>query len=343
MKMRAIQVPEKDGNMQLVERDIPDPGPGEVRVRVEACGICHSDSILVHGLFPGISYPRVPGHEVAGVIDAIGDGVMGFAAGTRVGVGWFGGACYRCEPCRRGDHVDCRNLKIPGLTYDGGYAEYMVCPADALALIPDELSAEDAAPLLCAGITTFNALRHAGALPGDTVAILGIGGLGHLGVQFAAKMGFNTVAIARGRDKEALARQLGAHHYIDSAAENPGEALQRLGGAKVVLSTITSGKAIGAVIDGLSVRGTLVVVGVSGEPIEASTLALIGASRSIVGHASGTSIESEDTMRFSALTDIRPMIETMPLEQAPAAYAKMMSGEARFRMVLTMGASRDAR
>ncbi len=334
--MRAVQVDHANGELHLVEREIPQPGPGEVRVRVHACGICHSDCFPVMGLFPGITYPRIPGHEIAGAIDALGEGVVGFTPGQRVGVGWFGGACYRCEPCRRGNHVDCRNLKIPGITYDGGYADYMVCPADALALIPDELSAEDAAPLLCAGITTFNGLRQAGALPGDTVAILGIGGLGHLGVQYAVKMGFNTVAIARGRDKEALARQLGAHHYIDSAAENPGAALQKLGGAKVILSTVTSGAAISAVMDGLGVRGNLVIVGVSGEPVEASTIGLVSGSRSITGHASGTSIESEDTMRFSALTGVRPMIETVPLEQAPAAYAKMMSGAARFRMVLTM-------
>ena len=336
MKMRAIQVGEKDGPLSLVEKDIPSPARGEVRVKVQACGICHSDSITVHGLFPNIAYPRVPGHEVAGVIDAVGEGVEGFQAGTRVGVGWFGGACYRCEPCRRGRHVDCRNLKIPGISYDGGYADYMVCPADALALIPEELSAEDAAPLLCAGITTFNALRHAGALPGDMVAILGIGGLGHLGVQFAVKMGFNTVAIARGRDKEALARKLGAHHYIDSEAENPGEALQKLGGAKVVLSTITSGKAVSATISGLAVGGNLVVVGVSQDPIEAPPVALIMTSSTITGHASGTSIESEDTMRFSAQSSVRPMIETVPLERAAEGYAKMMSGEARFRMVITM-------
>jgi D-arabinose 1-dehydrogenase-like Zn-dependent alcohol dehydrogenase len=336
MKMRAVQVAEKNGPLTLVERDVPEPGPGEVRVRVEACGICHSDSFVVEGLFPGIAYPKVPGHEVAGVIDKVGPGVIGWQAGTRVGVGWFGGACYRCENCRRGNMVNCVNAKIPGISYDGGYADYMLCPPDALALIPDDLAAEDAAPLLCAGITTFNALRHAGALAGDTVAILGIGGLGHLGVQFAAKMGYRTVAIARGNDKAELAKKLGAHHYIDSAAENPGAALQKLGGAKVVLSTIISGKAIGAAIDGLTVGGNLVVVGVSGEPIEASTLSLIGATRRISGHPSGTSIESEDTLKFSALTGVRPMIEKLPLAQAAEAYAKMMSGNARFRMVLTM-------
>jgi D-arabinose 1-dehydrogenase-like Zn-dependent alcohol dehydrogenase len=336
MKMRAVQVPAPGAGFELVERDVPEPGHGEVRVRVEACGICHSDSFPAEGHWPGISYPRVPGHEVAGKVDAVGPGVTGWQPGQRVGVGWFGGACYQCEPCRRGDHVFCSSLKIPGISYDGGYADYMVCPADALAAIPDDLSAEDAAPLLCAGITTFNSIRHAGALPGDTVAILGIGGLGHLGVQFAARMGFRTVAIARGKDKEALAKQLGAHHYIDSDAENPGAALAKLGGAKIILSTVTSGKAISAVIGGLAVRGKLVIVGVSMQPVEVGTIDMVSKGAGVLGHASGTSIESEDTMRFSALTGVRPMIETVPLEQAAEAYAKMMSGAARFRMVLTM-------
>jgi D-arabinose 1-dehydrogenase-like Zn-dependent alcohol dehydrogenase len=339
MKMRAVQVAERNGPLVMVEREMPEPARGEVRVRVEACGICHSDSLAVEGLFPGVTYPLIPGHEIAGRIDAVGEGVVGWSEGQRVGVGWFGGACYRCEPCRRGDMVACRNLRIPGITYDGGYAEAMVCPSDALAAIPDDLAAEDAAPLLCAGITTFNALRHSGALPGDLVAILGIGGLGHLGVQFAAKMGFRTVAIARGEDKRALAMQLGAHHYVDSAAGDPGAALQALGGAKTILTTITSGKAVGAVMGGLGVRGKLVVVGVSPEPIEVPSFTIVGQSASVVGHASGTSIESEDTLRFSSLSGVRPMIETMPLERAAEAYAKMMSGDARFRMVLTMAGS----
>ncbi len=334
--MRAVQVAKRNGPLELVERPVPEPGRGEVRVRVEACGICHSDSFAVEGTFPGITYPRVPGHEIAGRIDALGPEVVGWKPGQRVGVGWFGGACYRCEPCRRGHHVDCRNLRVPGVSYDGGYADYMVCPADALAAIPDDLAAADAAPLLCAGITTFNALRHSGALPGDTVAILGIGGLGHLGVQFARKLGYRTIAIARGQDKAALARELGAHEYIDSTAGNPGAALKRLGGAKTILATATSGKAISDVVGGLAVRGNLVIVGVSGEPVQVSTLALVGNSAEVSGHASGTSIESEDTMRFAALTGVRPMIETVPLEQAPEAYAKMMRNEARFRMVLTM-------
>jgi alcohol dehydrogenase/propanol-preferring alcohol dehydrogenase len=336
-KMRVVQVPHKGGAFELVERDLPEPGRGEVRVKVQACGVCHSDSIGKEGLFPNIRYPIVLGHEVAGVIDAVGPGVIGWTAGTRVGVGWFGGHCGHCEPCRRGDLIDCRNLRIPGVSYDGGYAEAMIAPADALALIPQELAAADAAPLLCAGVTTYNALRQSGARPGDTVAILGVGGLGHLGVQFAAKMGFRTVAIARGRDKEPLAWQLGAHIYLDSATEDVAAELTRLGGAKVVLATVTNGKAMSAVIPGLAVRGKLVVVGVGTDPIEVSAFDLIGGSRSVVGHASGASIDSEDTLAFSALVGVRPMIETIPLERAAEAYDKMMRNAARFRMVLVTG------
>ena len=336
-KIRVVQVEKKSGPFELGERELPQPGPGEVRVKVQACGVCHSDSIAKEGLFPSVPYPIVPGHEIAGVIDAVGNGVIGWAVGTRVGVGWFGGHCGRCEPCRRGYLVDCRNLRIPGINYDGGYAEAMVAPADALALIPDDLSAADAAPLLCAGVTTYNALRESGALPGDLVAILGIGGLGHLGVQFAAKMGFRTVAIARGRDKEKLARQLGAHVYLDSQSQDVPAELMRLGGAKTILATVTSGKAMSAVIPGLGVRGRLVVVGVGMDPIEVSALDLIGASRTVTGHASGASIDSQDTLAFSALTGVRPTIETMPLERAAEAYDKMMRNEARFRMVLTTG------
>ena len=280
--------------------------------------------------------PRIPGHEIAGIIDAVGTGVVGWSAGQRVGVGWFGGHCGRCEPCRRGWLIDCRNLRIPGISYDGGYADAMVAPADALAAMPDQLSAVDAAPLLCAGVTTFNALRHSGAMPGDVVAVLGIGGLGHLGVQFANKLGFCTVAIARGSDKEALSRNLGAHHFIDSATEDVAARLNRLGGARAVLATVTSAKAMTPVIEGLAVRGRLIVVGVDAEPIEVSPLQLIGASRSVVGHAAGASIDSQDTLGFSALSGVRPMIETMPLSRAPEAYARMMRAEARFRMVLTM-------
>jgi D-arabinose 1-dehydrogenase-like Zn-dependent alcohol dehydrogenase len=335
-KIWAAQVARAGGTLQLVERDVPEPARGEVRVRVEACGVCHSDSFTVEGQMPGISFPRIPGHEIAGVIDAVGAGVVGWRIGQRVGVGWFGGHCGRCEPCRRGWLIDCRNLRIPGISYDGGYAEAMVAPADALAAIPDELGAADAAPLLCAGVTTFNALRHSGAMPGDVVAILGIGGLGHLGVQFANKLGFHTVAIARGADKEALSRKLGADEFIDSATEDLAAALNRLGGARAVLATATSAETMTSAIEGLAVRGRLVVVGVDAKPIQVSPLQLIGASRSIVGHAAGTSIDSQDTLAFSTLSGVRPMIETMPLANAAEAYDRMMRGEARFRMVLTM-------
>src|SRR5215468_1760083 len=312
-KMRAVQVARAGGSLELVERDVPEPAQGEVRVRIEACGVCHSDSVTVEGQYPGISFPRIPGHEIAGVIDAIGAGVVGWRTGQRVGVGWFGGHCGHCEPCRRGWLIDCRNLRIPGIAYDGGYAEAMVAPAHALAAIPDELGAADAAPLLCAGVTTFNALRHSGAMPGDVVAILGIGGLGHLGVQFANKLGFRTVAIAKGADREALARKLGAHHYIDDEAEDVAAALNRLGGARAVLATAGSAKAMTPLIDGLAVRGRLIVVGIDAEPIEVSPLQLITSSRSVAGHASGGSIDSQDTLAFSALSGVRPMIETMPL------------------------------
>ena len=336
-KMRVVQVARKDGPFELVERDLPQPGPGEVRVKVQACGVCHSDSIARQGLLPTVPYPIVPGHEIAGVIDEVGRGVIGWSVGTRVGIGWFGGHCGRCEPCRRGYLIDCRNLRIPGITYDGGYAEAMVAPADALALMPEDLPPAEAAPLLCAGVTTYNALRESGARAGDLVAILGIGGLGHLGVQFAAKMGFRTVAIARGRDKEALARQLGAHIYLDSQSQDVVAELTRLGGAKTILATVTSGQAMSAVIPGLAVRGKLIVIGGGMDPIQVSAFDLIGASRSIVGHASGASIDSQDTLAFSALSGVRPTIETMPLERAADAYDKMMRNEARFRMVLTTG------
>jgi D-arabinose 1-dehydrogenase-like Zn-dependent alcohol dehydrogenase len=337
-KMRVIQIAKKGGPFELVERELPQPGRGEVRIKIQACGVCHSDSIAKEGLFPSVPYPIVPGHEIAGVIDALGEGVIGWEAGTRVGVGWFGGHCGRCDPCRRGHLIDCRNLRIPGVTYDGGYADAMLAPADALALIPDELAAVDAAPLLCAGVTTFDALRKSGALAGDVVAVLGIGGLGHLGLQFAAKMGYHTVAIARGAEKEPLARQLGAHIYLDSQTKDVAAELTKLGGAKTILATVTSGKAMSAIIPGLAVRGKLIVLGVGMDPIEVSPLDLIGGSRSVVGHASGASIDSQDTLSFSALTGVRPTIETMPLERAAEAYDKMMRNEARFRMVLTTGA-----
>ncbi len=335
--IRVVQVPSAGAPFELVERERPEPGYGEVRVRVEACGVCHSDSIAKEGSFPGMPYPLVPGHEIAGVIDAVGEGVVGWSVGTRVGVGWFGGHCGHCEPCRRGDLISCANLRIPGVNCDGGYADAMVTPANALVRIPDDLSAEAAAPLLCAGVTTYNALRNSGAMPGDLVAIHGIGGLGHLGVQFAAKMGFRTAAIARGAEKEGFARELGAHIYIDSAAEDAGAALAKLGGAKTILATVPDGDAMTALVPGLSVRGTLVVVGIGAEPIKVSTLDLVGGSRSVKGHASGAAIDSEDTLDFSVLTGVEAMIETMPLERAAEAYDRMMSSKARFRMVLTMG------
>jgi alcohol dehydrogenase/propanol-preferring alcohol dehydrogenase len=336
-KMRAIQIAKKGAPLELVERELPQPGRGEVRVKVQACGVCHSDTVAKEGLFPSIPYPIVPGHEVAGIVDAVGEGAVGWSVGTRVGVGWFGGHCGHCEPCRRGLLIDCRNLRIPGVTYNGGYAEAMVCPADALALIPDELSPVDAAPLLCAGVTTYNALRESGARPGDLVAILGIGGLGHLGVQFAAKMGFRTVAIARGVDKEPLARKLGAHVYLNSQTQDVAAELSKLGGAKTILATVTSGKAMSSVIPGLATRGKLVVVGAGMDPIQVTPLDLIFGSRTIVGHASGASIDSQDTLAFSALSGVRPTIEIMPLERAAEAFDKMMRNEARFRMVLTTG------
>ncbi|MFL5333026.1 MAG: alcohol dehydrogenase [Geminicoccaceae bacterium] len=336
--MRAAQVSQPNARLELVERDIPDPGFGQAQVRVQACGVCHSDSFTVEGAFPGISYPISPGHEIAGVIDALGEGSDPWQVGQRVGVGWYGGHCGHCDRCRRGDFVTCRNARIPGISYQGGYAEYMVAPVQALALIPEELAAVQAGPLLCAGITTFNALRHSGARAGDLVAILGIGGLGHLGVQFAVRMGFRTVAIARGSDKADLARQLGAHHYIDSRAENVAERLTALGGASVILATVTNAKAMSAVVDGLGVDGKLLVVGASPEAIEVSPFQLIGQRRSIQGWPSGVAADSEDTLAFSALSGVRPMVETYPLERAAEAYERMMSGEARFRVVLEMEA-----
>jgi D-arabinose 1-dehydrogenase-like Zn-dependent alcohol dehydrogenase len=289
------------------------------------------------GLFPGIQYPRVPGHEAVGIIDAVGERVPEWKVGQRVGVGWYGGHCGYCESCRRGDFVTCVRGKIPGISYDGGYADYMVVPFEALAAVPEDLSSEDAAPLLCAGITTFNALRNSGLRAGDLVAVLGVGGLGHLGIQYAARMGCHTVAIARGRDKEELARKLGAHDYIDSQSQNVAEALTKLGGAKIVLATASNAKAMADTIDGLGVGGRLVVLGADADAIPVSPLQLLTARKGVVGWPSGTSIESEDTMKFSVLTNVRPMIETTPLEQAPAAYEKMMSGAARFRMVITTG------
>jgi D-arabinose 1-dehydrogenase-like Zn-dependent alcohol dehydrogenase len=334
---RVVQVSGPGEPLELVERELLEPGPGEVRIRVEACGVCHSDAFTVEGLMPGIQYPRVPGHEIAGRIDAVGEDTTPWEVGQRVGVGWFGGNCGHCDSCRRGDMISCPNGLVPGVAYDGGYADHVTVPKSALASIPDELSAEQAAPLLCAGITTFNALRESGAGPGDLVAILGIGGLGHLGVQFARRMGFETVAIARGTDKQPLAEQLGAHHYIDSTATDVAAALQELGGATTILATVTASDAMSAAIGGLRARGRMVVVGASPDPIQVPPFALIPGSTGVVGHASGTSKDSEDTMRFSALQDVRPSVETYPLEETAAGYARMMSGDARFRVVLTTG------
>lgn len=319
----------------MVERDIPEPGPGSVRVRVEACGICHSDSMTKEGLWPGIQFPRIPGHEIAGTINSLGADVKGWTEGQRVGIGWFGGSCGWCDRCRRGDFITCRELRIPGILIDGGYADYVVVPAGALARVPDSLSATDAGPLLCAGITTFNSLRHSGAGPGDLVAILGIGGLGHLGVQFAAKMGFRTVAIARGKDKGDLARQLGAHHYIDSETQDPAAELTALGGAKVVLATVTVASAMQAVIGGLGIDGKLLIVGAPHEPLQVSALALIGGRRSVAGWPSGTAADSQDTMDFAVLEGVRSQNEVYPLDRAAQAYDRMMSGKARFRVVLS--------
>jgi D-arabinose 1-dehydrogenase-like Zn-dependent alcohol dehydrogenase len=337
-KMRVAQVTRLNGPFEIVEREIPEPAAGSVRIKVEACGICHSDSLTKEGTWPGIQYPRVPGHEIAGTIDAVDTGVSGWTAGQRVGVGWHGGHCGYCDSCRRGDFVTCQIApQIPGIAYDGGYAEYVIAPAGALASIPEGLSAVDAAPLMCAGVTTFNSLRNSGARPGDLVAILGIGGLGHLGVQFAAKMGFKTVAIARGVDKEPLARKLGAWSYIDSKAQEPAAELLKLGGAKVILATVTSGQAMSAVLGGLGVNGKLVILGAAAEPLELPGIPLMLGRRSIMGWPSGTSIDSQDTLSFSLLTGVRAMSEVFPLERAAEAYEHMMSGKARFRAVLTPG------
>jgi D-arabinose 1-dehydrogenase-like Zn-dependent alcohol dehydrogenase len=330
----AIQVPSGGADLEFVKREVGEPGPRDVRLRVEACGVCHSDVMTKLGM--AAAYPRIPGHEIAGVVDAVGSDVTAWQPGQRAGVGWYGGACFTCDPCRRGDHIDCQNLRIPGLTDDGGYAGYATFPTDALAAIPDALTAPEAAPLMCAGVTTFNGLRRTQARAGELVAVLGIGGLGHLGVQFAAKMGFETVAIARGQDKADFARRLGAHHYIDSSSQDVAGELTRLGGASVVLATVTNGPAMSATLTGLRARGELVVLGAPQEPLEVSAAPLLMASRSVVGHPSGTSKDSEDTLRFAALTGIRPMIETMPLADAAMAYDRMMSGQARFRVVLTM-------
>jgi D-arabinose 1-dehydrogenase-like Zn-dependent alcohol dehydrogenase len=334
--MKAAQIPKPGADFEIVEREIPNPGAGEVRIKVQACGICHSDVFTKEGQWPGIQYPRVPGHEVAGIIDELGDGVSEWQKGQRVGVGWHGGHDGTCLQCRRGDFRNCQNLKIPGISYDGGYQQYMVAPVEALVAIPESLSDVEAAPLLCAGITVYNALRHSGAMPGDLVAVLGIGGLGHLGIQFANKFGYKVAAIARGSENAALAKKLGASVYIDSKSTNAAEALQKLGGAQVILGTAPSSKAMSEIFDGLGPNGKLIVIGVAFDPIEVSPVQLVSGSRSIQGWASGTSADEEETLRFAGLAGVRPMIETYPLEKAAEGYARMMSGKAQFRVVLTM-------
>ena len=336
-KMKAAQISKPGGNWELIERDIPEPGAGQVRVKVEACGICHSDALVKEGGWPGLQYPRVPGHEVAGRIDAIGDNVTAWTAGQRVGVGWHGGHCFVCEQCRHGDFAMCDNRKVTGIDFDGGYAEYMIAPAAVLAAIPDELPAEEAGPFMCAGVTVFNALRNSGARAGEMVAIHGIGGLGHLGVQYARRMGFNTVAVNRGRDKEDLARQLGAHHYIDATASDVVAELQKLGGASVILATAPNAQAISALVDGLAPSGKLLVPAAPAEPLTVNVFSLIMKRSSVAGWYSGTARDSQDTLEFSALSGVHPMIEKYPLDKVAEAYEQMHSGKVRFRVVLTFG------
>jgi D-arabinose 1-dehydrogenase-like Zn-dependent alcohol dehydrogenase len=335
-KMMAAQVPKAGADFEIVERDIPQPGPGQVRIRVQACGVCHSDVLVKEGGFPGLVYPRVPGHEVAGVIDGAGPGVTRWEKGQRVGVGWHGGQDGTCLACRRGDFANCASLKIAGLSYDGGYQEYMIAPVEAVARMPESLDAADAAPLMCAGVTTFNALRHSGALPSDLVAVQGVGGLGHLGIQFAQKFGYKVAAIGRGPGNAALAKKLGASVYIDSVATNAAAELQKLGGARVILATAPSSKAMSSLVDGLGPNGRMVVVGAAPDPIEVTPVQLIFGMKSIAGWASGIPTDSEDTLGFAELTGVRPMIEKYPLAKAGEAYARMMSGKAEFRVVLTM-------
>src|SRR5438309_118079 len=335
-KMKAAQISKAGGDWELVERDIPEPGPGQVRVKVEACGICHSDALVKDGVWPGLHYPRVPGHEIAGRVDAVGANVTSWAVGQRVGVGWHGGHCFVCEQCRRGDFAMCVNRKVTGIDFDGGYAEYMIAPAAAVALIPDELPAEEAGPFMCAGVTVYNALRNSGARGGDLVAVHGIGGLGHLGVQYARQMGFQTVALGRGKDKGPLAKKLGAHQYIDTDSADMVAELQKLGGARVILATAPSAKAISGLVDGLSARGTLLVPAAPADPLTVSMIPLIMGARTIAGWSSGTARDSQDTLEFSALTGVHPMIEKYPLNRAAEAYEQMHSGKVRFRVVLTM-------
>jgi D-arabinose 1-dehydrogenase-like Zn-dependent alcohol dehydrogenase len=335
-KMKIAVVPKAGASFELIEKDIPEPGKGQVRIKVIACGVCHSDVFTKEGLFPGIKYPRAPGHEIAGNIDALGAGVDNWKPGQRVGVGWHGGHDGTCPSCRRGDFVTCVNGQVPGIHYDGGYAEYVVVPQEAVAVMPEELDPITSAPLLCAGITTFNALRHSGALPSDLVAIQGVGGLGHLGIQFASKFGYRVVAIGRGPENATLAKKLGANLYIDSKATNAAEELQKLGGARVILATAPDAKSMSSLVDGLGVDGTLVIVGASPDKLEVSPLQLISARKRIQGWPSGTSTDSEDTLRFAQITGVKPMIETFPLAKAAEAYDRMMSGKAEFRVVLTM-------
>lgn len=335
--MRRVQISQPHGPLEIVEQDIPEPGPRMVRIKVQACGICHSDTITVDGVFPWIQYPRVPGHEVVGVIDAIGPEVARWQVGQRVGVGWHGGNCGYCDSCRHGNLFACETeTRITGITYDGGYADFMIARAEALAAVPEGLSAADAAPLMCAGVTTFNCLRNSGARPGDVVAILGLGGLGHLGVQYAAKMGCKTIGIARGKDKGSLARELGAAHYIDTEATDPAAELKKLGGANVILATVTNADAMKAVLPGLATNGTLMIIGAVSS-LEVPSFQLLSGRQSVKGWYSGTSIDSQDTLSFSALTGVRSMNEVFPIEQAKQAYDRMLSGKARFRVVLTTG------
>ncbi len=334
--MMAAQISKPGGDFEIVKRETPEPDAGEVRIKVLACGVCHSDVLTKEGMWPGIQYPRVPGHEVAGVVDKVGDGVGEWEVGQRVGVGWHGGHDGTCRECRRGDFRNCRNAKVCGISYDGGYQQYMIAPAEALVSIPESLRDAEAAPLLCAGITTYNALRHSGAMPGDLVAVQGIGGLGHLGVQFASKFGYKVVAISRGGENASLAKKLGAAVYIDSQATNAAEELQKLGGARVILATAPSSKAMSELINGLGPNGELMVIGAAADPIEVTPLQLINGSRTIQGWASGTPADSEDTLQFAELSGVRAMIETYPLEKAGEAYARMLSGKAEFRVVLTM-------
>jgi D-arabinose 1-dehydrogenase-like Zn-dependent alcohol dehydrogenase len=334
--MKAAQVPKPGGDFEIVEREIPKAEAGHVRIKVQACGVCHSDVLTKEGQWPGIQYPRVPGHEITGIVDELGEGVTEWKKGQRVGVGWHGGHDGTCVPCRRGDFRNCVNMKIPGISYDGGYQQYMVAPANALVAMPDSLGDVEAAPLLCAGITTYNALRHSGAMPGDLVAIQGIGGLGHLGIQFANKFGYKVAAIGRGPENAALAKKLGANVYIDSQATKAAEELQKLGGAQVILATAPSSKAMSELIDGLGPNGKLMVIGAAFDPMEVTPIQLISGSRTIQGWASGTPADEEDTLQFAVLSGVRPMIETYPLEKAGEAYARMMSGKAQFRVVLTM-------